>query len=468
MTYDLPAFNSKPFKIIMKVNTGTINTNRYICKIGTTAYYSVLIINSDNNLTFWNHVNDGNDTDITPILLNIPANTELFLKVEWDGNYYWVSKSNDGKNWTDGTKKASTYPPKTYNQNGIIIGYLGIDAGAYGSGSIDLKQFSITVDGVEVFNGNKTGIDQIKKDDYTVVGSPTITDGGIASGFSSDNYIDILSIDVTNKDFEIDLGKQLTSSSFVQSSYMISGQNSIQNLFSIGIRDGKIFAGSNSHYFNGILPNYPLQTDTYYWIKGGAKNNSAYLMISTNGIDYTTYTNTLTSAYTSLSLRIGYSGDNIPQLAYNGSIDLNSFKIYVDGNLVYQPTLKIPYNQSKTGSKIVNAIYRDRVQDMYEQFGWANYYTLSDTDFTVPMGENLDGHVTIVDWYKNGVTSWEYDTNLDCTQTGSCTSGTAVTLPKPFKDTNYALSVPYSAKTATGFTPSASGEYIAKGKVVLG
>ena len=140
------------------------------------------------------------------------------------------------------------------------------------------------------------------KSKFTVVGSPTITDDGVASRFSGGNYLDILNIDVTNKEFEIDLGKQLTPPSFITSSYMISGQNNRQNLFSIGIRNGKIFAGCNSIYFNGILPNYPLQTNTYYWIKGGVKNNLAYLMISTDGINYATYTDTLTNTYTSCPL----------------------------------------------------------------------------------------------------------------------------------------------------------------------
>ena len=59
-------------------------------------------------------------------------------------------------------------------------------------GSIDLKQFSITVDGKEVFSGNKTGLDVIKPDNYTVVGSPVISDDGVASGFSASNRLKII------------------------------------------------------------------------------------------------------------------------------------------------------------------------------------------------------------------------------------------------------------------------------------
>ena len=73
-------------------------------------------------------------------------------------------------------------------------------------GSIDLKQFSITVDGVEVFSGNKTGIDTIKPVDFTAITSGqdspfenpdlpfsdsglTISTDGVASGFSAENQV---------------------------------------------------------------------------------------------------------------------------------------------------------------------------------------------------------------------------------------------------------------------------------------
>ena len=61
-------------------------------------------------------------------------------------------------------------------------------------------------------------------------------------------------------------------------------------------------------------------------------------------------------------------------------VDLNSIEVYSNGSLVYQPCLKIPFTESKTGSKIVNSIYRDRVNDMASQFGYAPYYTLLEED----------------------------------------------------------------------------------------
>ena len=103
-------------------------------------------------------------------------------------------------------------------------------------------------------------------------------------------------------------------------------------------------------------------------------------LIMNDGYVYTkSYTNTNILMPQQNWLAVGHRGSEI--------IDLNTIKLYSNGNLVYQPCLKIPYTESKTGSKIVGVNYRERVKDMYKQFGYAPYYTLSDTDFTLPMGE---------------------------------------------------------------------------------
>lgn len=189
-----------------------------------------------------------------------------------------------------------------------------------------------------------------------------------------------------------------------------------------------------------------------------------------DGIEYnsTPYTANL-SSYTFLTtpITLGNRGVN-GTTPLDGSIDLNAFKIYVDGDLVCQPCLKIPYAESKTGSKIVNSVYRDRVSDMAEQFGYAPYYTLSDSNFTLPQGE-LYGNIqqTLRNTKQNGISkNYLYSDRMQI-QTGSCTSGVEVTLPVTFADANYALTVPYSAKTASTFTPTQTGDWIAIGLGVL-
>lgn len=81
-------------------------------------------------------------------------------------------------------------------------------------------------------------------------------------------------------------------------------------------------------------------------------------------------------------------------------IDLKYFSVTNDGVEVFSgnktgidtytiggDTVTIPYTLSKTGSKIVDSAYRTQVNAVYNEFGYAPYYTLSGTDFTLPQGE---------------------------------------------------------------------------------
>lgn len=276
---------------------------------------------------------------------------------------------------------------------------------------LDLKKIKITVNGVPVFSGNKTGMDTIKPDDYTVVGSPTITADGVASGFSSSKYLTIPTINVTDKDFEIDLEQVTTPSAFTSASAIIGGSGNSNNFIIAYSGQGKFYVSSTSNYFTTFYSD-TISVNTNYYVKAGVKDSTVYLKVSTNNSDWATYTQTLTNAYTSLVEAIGISNRSLPLIT---SIDLNNIKIYVNGSLVYQPCLKIPYTLSKTGSKVVNSVYRDRVADMYNQFGYSPYYTLSDTDFTLPQGEvyGLIKRLNSRPDYRNSVTTTDVSTNAN-------------------------------------------------------
>ena len=265
--------------------------------------------------------------------------------------------------------------------------------------SIDLKSISITADGKEIFNGNKTGIDVIKPDDYEVVGSPTISEDGIVSidgAISRQNYvtkaIDLFS---TNSPFKIEIPIKITELPqnnaplyfYTQSCIEVAIQPSGE--VAVRLRSGKSDApywdisntrtmipatvGLNHDNLVGVIEY------TGYEYKLGYKLNNEYTQI------------TLIESSTKLdkASRINLAWNSSSMAAFSGFFDLNAFKIYIDGNLVYQPCLKIPYTLSKTGSKIVSSAYRDRVQDMYEQYGYAPYYTIDEENenFTLPMGE---------------------------------------------------------------------------------
>ncbi len=380
----------------------------------------------------------------------IQLNTDYICDIGWTGTMYYLKINNNLISSIDSAEVT------ILNET-----YLGIGQAGYYSttSSIDLKAFSITVDGKEVFNGNKTGIDTIKADNYEVVGSPVISNDGVASGFSSSNFIKTPNVPelgkiteslrftssfvfntnyvqqtIWNKNFNFDL--RLVNSSIMLRTY----DGSKPNVFSIQQSQHKIANGEQVFCDVVITPNL--------------------CRIKINGVEYTKeqvtdfsyLVNTVDKFF-----RIGMS--NADDIYFKTSIDLNAFKIYVDGNLVYQPCLKIPYTQSKTGSKIVDVAYRDRVQNLYEQCGYTHYYTLGDTDFTLATCKGSD----VIESGDN----YEQTADLTLKQWGSATSGQTVNL-LPYKDTNYAVTLANGSKTKSSFVANATGDYFAVGKTILG
>ena len=93
------------------------------------------------------------------------------------------------------------------------------------------------------------------------------------------------------------------------------------------------------------------------------------------------------------------------------------------------------------------------------------------TNGTVASWGTASEIIPVVETYISGA-SWyriyAYDTTgyRWCEQGGACTSGTAVTFLKTFVNTNFAITPTYSAKSTTGFTPSATGNWIACGYII--
>ncbi len=321
---------------------------------------------------------DSNDTIKYAAIGTITANTNYKLKLHIENGNFKSKLINLDTTVETSNALTNFYTNYTDLTNiRLMNGYFG---------SIDLKQFSITVDGVEVFSGNKTGIDTIKADDYQVVGAPTISADGIASGLVG-NAVKVLL--TTSTDFVI-------KGQFVINNYPSGGVQIIDNvtydgtnrLFDFRIdnstkRIGFAYTNTSLNTTVNLALNI-INVNTVYNYEIIVQNSNLTLIINNE-----TIIENITDLY-AIGMQTLTMGNNL-----YGSIDLNLFKIYVDGNLVYQPCLKIPYTEAgngkgynaSTGSKVVQSIYRDRVSDMYEQFGYAPYYTLSESDFTLPMGE---------------------------------------------------------------------------------
>ena len=361
-------------------------------------------------------------------------------------------------------------------QNTVARGYL--------HGSIDLKHFSITVDGKEVFNGNKTGLDAVKPDNYTVVGSPVISDDGVVvNGLIEGESITSNTIKLsqlkgkswkytfkTTIPLDTQTGKYIIS--FADSPYpslaggikfegagiYLGGQfgTADENTGQIWNTVGYITSADKG---KDIIFEISFNVSTGEYIVIGEFNNKKVQLIfipnTTNKELYYLNTNTALNAFRIIS-RLSI-------------FDLNSFKIYVDDELVYQPCLKIPYNISKTGLKVANADARERVIGMGEDYGYSQYFTIDEENknATLPIGAGITGRQDLIASFDDGVNKYEQFSDLTFKQSGKCTANTAVTFIQPYKDDTYKISVPYSAKTKTGFTPTVSGDWFAEGKIYL-
>lgn len=330
----------------------------------------------------------------------LTENSTYFLKYKFTGTQYLIGYSTDNENYIWETAQTST---TRCGASGYVQMGLKYNAFPFLS-SFDLKQFSITVDGVVVFNGNKTGLYIAKSDNYEVVGSPTISEDGILSNVSRANNVNtgLLRSDLFSKSFYM-------ITPFVLSLNNIDGVN-VHLLhwdISAGGSNGSIRLSSNPT-MGTYTCNWQIKTSEgvlrlSYSTNSVDKLLGCYMAIfdkatltysfyhSFDGINYElvdTATRQSTPQYSSGSENIYMCRGDLG-VTYNASFDLNTCKFGTDGNLVYQPCLKIPYTESKTGSKIVDVAYRDRVQDLYEQTGEALFYTLDEENqnFTLPMSD---------------------------------------------------------------------------------
>ena len=171
---------------------------------------------------------------------------------------------------------------------------------------------------------------------------------------------------------------------------------------------------------------------------------------------------------TATKLVIGSTGKEYQAL--QGYMDLNHLHVAVDETVTYLPCLNIPFVPGNDGTKVVDYKYFYRVSDAVDLYKTANYFILDEEgeQFKLPY-DSIYGYCRQLKQWRKGAESYEYDTNLECVQTGSMVAETPVVFKKPFADDNYYISVPYAegSKTREGFTPTENGIYYTKGRVFL-
>ena len=312
------------------------------------------------------------------------ANSIWEVEVIYDNGIAIANYTKDG---VSGTKTLNTTGYSDFQATDLCIGSRDSDKdNAYFKGSIDLSQFSITVDGKEVFSGNPTALDTIKANNYTVTGSPTITDDGIYQQNATSDGIQGATIGQTFTQ-SVKVGGRYTVKLDTKAEQLMDLVNFNSN--NILLYGGIVKSGGNWYVevSNGTsvaktLIEIPLKDgdiiDTELIIDG--TNMTLYAKLN----ESVTYTATVASLGTGIINKYQLSTS---ARSWSGKVDLNTIHVYIDGNLVYQPCLKIPYTKAKTGSKIVDAAYRLRVEDCYNQYGAGNYYLFSSAteQFALPM-----------------------------------------------------------------------------------
>ena len=284
------------------------------------------------------------------------------------------------------------------NQDLSNLGPLGLDKL---NQSKALETGSISSDADVYADVLKYAHSTFDKSKFKIVGSPNITDDGIASGFESSNYIECNKISFKNS-FKIE-GLKFTTG-------QISGFQDILDFIyskitagmpSIRINNGQLLVTYYSTVGAESIVIYDkLKVNTKYNLSIEYTNNQLTgTLIEDDNLPVLIAKSVNTMGDTTDKWFIGAknNGNKITNPFY-GSIDLKSIAIWADGVPVFNGNktgtdtindIEIPYTLSKTGSKIVDVAYRDRVQDLYEQTGEALFYTIDEEnqDFTLPAGD---------------------------------------------------------------------------------
>lgn len=184
------------------------------------------------------------------------------------------------------------------------------------------------------------------------VGEPTIDSNGVASGFSSSNYLELQNQITLSKDSNIEIIEKINKPSD-KSSNSVIGTATGYGFALQGGSSGKLLLyignGSTWSVINGQVGTNILDTDTDYYIKIKISNGLFNVYISTDNINYTLDNSVDISALTTeqqYTLRLGMARNTANY--FNGSIDLKNSYITIN-NARYQ--LQLP---DDTTSRAIN------------------------------------------------------------------------------------------------------------------
>ena len=198
-------------------------------------------------------------------------------------------------------------------------------------------------------NSNTTDIESLKetKNDnifdiskFTVVGSPTITDDGVASGFSSSNYLKTPVFDFS-KPFTILAPFKLNTMQEAKCIFQIDGADGWWNYVNISTDNANCILQFSDKTTNTLTlelsKEYSLNETHYLQLNFTGQEYSFKLLDKDKKVLQQNNYETILKLYNSTNkvVNLGYTTNGSGYDLSNGSIDLKQFSITVDGKEVF-------------------------------------------------------------------------------------------------------------------------------------
>lgn len=391
----LPESNS--WEIVWKVKTGSSVTSQQFLFGSSTGYYDTVgaELNSSGKFGIGFSAN-GSSWNISWLVGTtvLTTNTWYWLKISFTGTEYKVELSTDGETYNlENSVSSSTPIYQNASTSLIYLGTLG-DKSKYWGGQIDLEECKIKINGEVVWRGTRTVCtvldfadtklpwkwgyqNMLKTKKYvvaaqnttfsyydnavngTIAGSPVINSDKNMSGFSSSNYLTMLSAwNPAGKPWKISL--KINSGTVNSTAQYLFGQSSSganKGTPQMCIENGylKIWLSSDHSAWNiadGVASSITLSGNTNYTVMleftGEAYN------VKVDGTTVTTITTSIADYSGSYPLIMGFDHGGG---AFSGFVDLKESFIEIDGKEVWRGFKKTTLPGCISGSNDASGLY---------------------------------------------------------------------------------------------------------------
>ena len=304
----------KSWEMVFRFTIDSVSGNQGIVSLAGNNAFSIFRNSADilvfvsSNGTSWNVVSS--------TIFSATANTTYTVKIKFTGNEY-IIYSLENNEWV--VKKTVSSSAQIYGGLPFVFGASrNIDSPF--SGSIDLSNSYIKIGATKYKLQAVVG--------YTIVGSPTITDG-VVSGFSNSNYLSLTQLPANTQKFEIVVCFESNSTDTP-----IIATNSLGFIIRQGNNQARVFLASTTSSGWDISNDRRLTAlnNAKNWIKIEFTGTQYILSSSNDGINYTIEhtINNSSSIYGLLNSPIRIGQMYLNNQYYNGLIYIN--ETYIKNN----------------------------------------------------------------------------------------------------------------------------------------